>query len=268
MHYVKSDSNKAQNYERRNYIRFLGSTRNEEACKEYKEKLEHEMAYENHNDLLVLKKIQLQNNLNKKQMQSEIKILKAVDDHIKANKYNKFNLTPEQKQELNSIRKAEILRNTLIEKTLSDSDIVQKYKESQGDSKVYFYKNNENSKVESFDLTYNQKMLMMLSKESLAADMTNEQLDRITAEIKKMDSERKIVGEINKRQKVQDSLRKRKRYHLPELKRMKTSLDKYQDEEEYYLVKSFKESGIEVNKRMRDAKALRENNGQQYSPKI
>lgn len=265
LHFVKSNAIKAQNYEKRNYIRFLGAPRNEQLFKEYKEKLEYESAYENHNDLLVLKKMQLQNNANAKQMQSEIKILKAIDDHIKANKYNKFSLTAQQKQELNGIRKAEILRNALKEKAQPESAFVQSFKERQGDAKVYFYKNNESNSanVESFDLTYNQKMLMTHSKGRLAAEMTQEQISNVTAEIRKKEAERKIVGEITKRQKVQDSLRRRKRYQLPDLKRMKTSLDKYDDEEQFYLVRSFKESGVEVNRNSKAKKA-----GQQFSPKI
>jgi len=277
--FIKSDAHSASKYERRNYMRFLGATNNGLGFKEYKENLENESNINGIKETQMLKNIQIQNQSNAKQMQSEIRILKAIDDHINANKYSKFNLTAEQKQELNGIRKAEILRNALKEKAQSEADIVHKYQASQaGDAKIYFHKHNENSALEGFDLTYSQKMLMAMSKNATgsfatAADASKEQLHRLAAQMKNIEAERKIVGEITKRQKIQDSLRRRKRYHLAEVKQMKTSLDKYADEDEYYLVRSFKESGVEINKSVKEgvkaAKALRAlGNQQQNMPKI
>lgn len=266
LHFIKSDANRAEKYERRNYLRFLDSSRNDELSKEFKEKVEYENNFIKSKDNVVLSKMQMQNNLNQKQIRSEIKILKAIDDHIKANNYSKFSLTPEQKEELNKIRRAEILRNAIAEKAVSDADLVRKHKESQGDSRVYFHRHNESADFEGFDLTYNQKMDLMQSKDSLSADMSGKEITDITKEMEKMEAEKKHVAEILKRKKVEDSLRKRKRYHLPEIKRVRTSLDKYDDEEQYHLVRSYKESGIEVNK-----SAFAKNqaaNSQPYSPKI
>jgi len=265
LHHVKSSAKLELKYERRNYMRFLGPAKNAELEKKYKEMLEYDYIYKNHNERIVLYKIHMQNKQNEKQISCEIKILKAIDDHIKANKYSKFNLTAEQKEELNRIRKAEILRNELLEKAKSEEEILQKFKAKQGDSQVYFHKNNVISDVESFNLTYNQKMLLLNDRNSLTADLTKGELQAMANDIKKMDADRKIVKEITKRKEVTDSLRRRKRYHLPEVKRMKTSLDKYDDEEMYYLVRSYKENDINSNKSAKGKVAF---NDQQFTPKI
>lgn len=255
LHNIKSDSKLAEKYEKHNYLRFFGFKNNEEAIKEYNEIIEREQVFEKHNERVMLKRLDMQNKFTETNINKEIKILKAIDDHIKANKYNKFNLTNEQKNELNRIRKAEILRFELLEKAESEENLVKKIKEkNKGVAKINNYKNNEIADTQGFDLTYSQRMLLLNDREGLTEDVTDQQLNNMNKEINKQNLEKKFVNQYNKRKRVEDSLRRRKRYQLPDVKRNRTSLDKYDDEDMYHLVKSFKENGIDVKKSFRAPK--------------
>jgi len=250
LHRLKADSKKAENYEKRNYFRFLGKERKENEEKAYGQLYHLENEKDKYSTDVILHRFEIQNKVNKKEIQHEIRTLKAIDDHIKVNKYNKYNLTKEQIEDLNRIRRMEILKNDILEKAKSEEDIVKEYKDSKNNIKVNFYKNSKNIKINNFDLTYSQRMNAIFDKENLVEKYSSDQIKAMDKEIKNTNSRKKFINEYEKRKNVQDSLRRRKRYHLPEVKKNKTSLDKYSNEDEYNIVKGFKEIGIDVNKKM------------------
>lgn len=249
---LKADAKRAQKYEKRNYLRFIGMEKIKEAQTIYKDKEKFEQIENHFTRDIILKKMELLNSQNKKEIESEVRILKTIDDHIKKNKYNKFNLTPQQKDELNRIRRIEILKNKIFEETKSADEQIRLYKNNKKDYKINYYKNNKNTDIDKFDLKYNQRMLTIFDKENISSDYSTENLKFISKEVQKLDSENRIAKGIIKRQDVENSLRKKKRYHLPENKKVQISLDKYSDENEYYLVRSFREKGLDINRNKKE----------------
>jgi hypothetical protein len=246
---IKGDQKRTDAYEKKNYLRFIGNKKYQELKESYdKESNEENLAnYSEYYD--VYKKFELLNKNRKREIINEVRILKRIDEHIKENNYNKFSLTPQQQVELNRIRKIQILKKELIDGSKSEKTLVKAHQEQKKDYKVRNYKNNDNQFMDGFRLNYSQKYLAMFNKENLTNVFDKNELNIIDSEIRTMESSDKLVTEYLKRKKIEDSLRKRKRYHLPALKRMKTSLDKYSNEDEYYTVKSLKKAGIEMEKK-------------------
>jgi len=236
----------------------------DEGEKAFEESQQYEIQNNHYTSDIILKRLEIQNKVNKREINNEIRILKSIDDYIRANKFNKFNLNKEQKEDLNRIRRVEILKYQILEKSKSDEEISKEFRTSKENYSIGFYKNSKDANVNNFNLTYNQRMIALFDKENLKENFSAEQIKAMSNEIQKADSQRKIVNEYQKRKEVEESLRRRKRYHLSDVKKMKTSLDKYSEENEYYLVKSFKESGINVNKNKENNKAA----FRSQSPKI
>lgn len=249
---LKADTKRAEKYEKRNYLRYIGEEKVKEAQTACKDKAEFEQIQNHFSRDIILKKMELLNNKNTKEIETEVKILKAIDDHIKKNKFNKFNLTPQQKDELNRIRRIEILKNKILEETKSEDELIRLYKNNKKNIKINFYKNNQHTDIDNFELNYNQRMLTIFENESISSDYSTENLKSISKEVQKIEAENKIVKVIMKRQEVENSLRRKKRYHLPANKKIPISLDKYSDENEYYLVRSFRESGLDINRNKKE----------------
>lgn len=242
LHTIKAKPKWAQKYENKHFLRLIGKDKIYKLRKDYEENTELEKIKNNYENDVIIKKLEIQNDINNGNILREVKILKEIDKHIRSNNYNKFNLTAEQKQELNRIRKVEYLKYDLKNQAQHYLQVSNKNDPKQ--IKTYYYKNNQNSKIDKFNLNYNQRMLAIFDNENISNDFTTDQLNSIAEDIKKTNNQMKIIKILNHKKEIEQSFRRKKKYHLPLPKNSKTSIDKYENEDEYYLVENFTESNF------------------------
>jgi hypothetical protein len=254
LHKIKSDPKWEIRYNKKNFLRFITKEKANELQKEYEDEKKNELNnQEKFNEHIVLKNSSILNKYYEKDLEHEIEILKIIDEKIKEMGFDKYNLTDVQKESLNSIRKNELLRRNIMKTMVSDSsedkDLLnnQKIKKNNKDIRVNFFKNNDLIKADEFDLTYNQKKIL-IKTENIVKSFSEKDLISMENTIEEEKKISKKIREIKYRQDIEDSLRRKKKYHLPEMKKMKTSLDKYSNEDEFYLIKRIKENGITLDK--------------------
>lgn len=249
LHRIKSDKKWQSKYEKRNFLRFISKEKVKELEKEY-EKMQKIKTDDKITEEIILRNSSILNGNYQKELDNEIEIVKIIDENIKKLGYDKYNLTEEQKVYLNSVRKNEILRRNIIKQTSSNEDLLmeQKNKKNKSEIKVNFFNNNENAYLDGYDLTYEQKK-KIIKKENIKEDFTEKDIKMMETDIENEKKLNKKIREIKKRKEIEDSLRRKKKYHLPEMKKMKTSLDKYSNEDEYYFIKKIKENGITLNRK-------------------
>lgn len=256
LHRIKADEKWRRRYEKRNFLRFIGKEKINEHKKEF-EKINKQRTDEDLMEQKIFKNASLLNFEHQKQINNEIDIVKVIDENIKKLGYDKYNLTPMQKSHLNELRKSEILRKNIsgkIQKT-SETELLkeQKNKRMERETKVNFFNNNENIDLNSYNLNYEQRK-MAIKGENILENFNDSEINMIEATLKNEKKENKKISEIKKRQEIEASLRRKKKYHKPEIKKMKTSLDKYSNEDQYYFIKGIKENGITLNKNRGDIK--------------
>lgn len=235
LHKIKANPKWAESYEKKNYVRFLGENKIEELKKEYQEKMIQEKNTNIFGINVALRKFDMQNDEKDKIMNNEIKILKVIDDHIKTNNYNKFNLTSEQKTEINKLRKFEIIKQYL-EKESRD---IFKPERKQIKIKTQFYENNNNVQVDQYNLTYNQRMSFKFDHENILNQFNQKDFDETNKQIMINNTERNYINNVLERKKIEDSLRRKRKDHLMPMKNPKKSLDRYNNEDEYYTLNNF-----------------------------
>jgi hypothetical protein len=252
LHRIKSDPKWEMRYNKKHFLRFLTKEKSNELQREYDEHKKNKLnETEKIKERIVLTNSSILNHYNQKDLNYEIEILKIIDGKIKELGYDKYNLTEKQKENLNSIRKNEHLRRNIMNKTVYVSDHnegmklinEQKAKKNNKDIKVNFFRNNDLIHADEFDLTYDQKK-SLIKKENILDNFTEKDMKLMENTITEEKNINKKIKEIKNRQDIENSLRRKKKYHLPEMKKMKTSLDKYTNEDEYYFIKRIKENGI------------------------
>lgn len=260
LHKIKSDPKWEIRYNKKNFLRFITKEKAKELQKEYEEVTSNKNKNEDQekkNQEIVLRNSSILNKYHEKDLENEIEIIKTFNEKIKELGYDKYNLTEKQKENLNAIRKNELLRKNIMKKMVNPSDpneniellYAQKIKKNNREIKVNFFKNNDLTHLDEFDLTYEQKKMLIKNENILnVSDFSEKDIKSMQNVIEEEKNINKKVREIKHRQDIEDSLRRRKKYHLPEMKKMKTSLDKYSNEDEFYFIKRIKENGIALEK--------------------